>query len=96
MCDCSTSPPNVGVCGSNTPIVGYVCGTGLIKVSLWTVESFYVSCETLDLTCFFYEPDAVCVERTQVSMLIVYSKSCGKGSDVLRKAFVFPRGTLFR
>ena len=35
------------------PIVDNFFGTGLMKVFLWTVGSFYVFGEQLDLTCFF-------------------------------------------
>jgi len=47
---CSTSPPDAGVSGSNTPIVDYFVGTGLMGMFLWTVGSFYVLGEWWDLT----------------------------------------------
>ena len=93
--DCSTSPPNVGVFSSNTPIVDYFLGTGLMETFLWTVGSFYVFGEKWDLTCFlplrfhFFE-------KTHISIFIVYLQrsimpKLGKAFIVLR--FPFGKGS---
>ena len=44
--------PMLELSAPTPPIVDYFFGTGLMKVFLWTVGSFYVFGEQLDLTCF--------------------------------------------
>ena len=52
-------------------IVDIFFGTGLMKVFLWTVGSFYVFGEKLDLTCFLPVRSSF-FEKTQISILIIY------------------------
>ena len=69
--DCSTLPPNVGALGSDTPIVDYFFGTGLMKMFLWTVGSFHVFGETWDPTCFL-QLRINFLKKVQISVFTVY------------------------
>ena len=53
--ECSTLLylPMLELSAPTPPIVDYLFGTGLMNMFLWTVGSFYVFGEQLDLTCFF-------------------------------------------
>ena len=52
------------------PIVDYFFGTGLMKMFLWTVGSFYVFGEKWDST-FVIQVRSRFFEQTQISILIV-------------------------
>jgi len=93
--DCSASPLDVGVSGSNTPIVDDLFGTSLMGMFLWTMGSFYVSSDKWDSTCLF-QLRFLYLEKTLISMLIVYSQGSimhKLGSFLLR--FPIGKGSYF-